>query len=577
MVYINRKIENIFNNDSGKDEKASQILGNIKDQDDYVRLRRKLRIRNKENNPFYKCAECGTVLELSCMPNYEGEHTFYFKHFKDPGFDKCSIKTNTNRSIEEINRQQYAFKSESNAHIELKKKVGKIISLFHDSNVVIDKKFIHSKFGDSERRKPDIYFNFNNKEITIEFQINNTYHSVIQEREAFYESNRISLIWVFGEFDPGSFQSITVKDIYVPNGNNAFIFDDEAEHESYAQKQLCLKVYFKRYFTEDDDIKFHWEYEVINLKQLTYNPVTHRPFYFDCEKSKKQAHHELDRLNNIQKEKIIVANALSLAEELLDFLSRHKKKDYIFKEHDFHLLKLSGLSEFELSTINNKIGLNKLFKNNNNIIQSLLEDKNNHYCLISFLLKAKNITIPIQSINGDHKSTYISICEVFPHSDELIQLLFARGYKLMEVDKAYIETNSSGIELKKLNFLLNGYQNLKDFSQMSFFKNYNKEFLVIESSKNKKLTIIGNESQNLIWLANLAAVQYQKFWYYFDYAFKYYGFYKILFETDNNASFLKRYNQLKNQNHQRHIEFEKVLFALYPELNHPSMLLTGPR
>ena len=191
-----------------------------------------------------------------------------------------------------------------------------------------------------------------------------------------------------------------------------------------------------------------------------------------------------------------------------------------------------------------------------------------HYNLVCFLLKADVLNLPIKSINVDNKSTLISILEIYPNSNELVQILFARGYKLCEEDRKYIKSIYSGIELKRINFVFNAYEKLNLYQQLKFFQLNLNEFLAIESSKQGKLVIIGKENQSLIWLANLAAVQYQKFWYYFDYAFKYYGFYEILFKMNNNTSFLKSYIQLKNHRHQRNIEFEEVLFALYPELIH---------
>lgn len=569
MASIQRKIEEIFNNDKGKAEKASVVLDKIVDQDDYVRLRRELRIRNKENNPLYKCDECGTELELSCTPNELGQHTFYFKHIKDPAFDECSIKTDSNRSAEEILKRQYAFKSESNAHIFLKREVGEIIRWFIDPNVIVDKQFIKDKFGDTEKRKPDVYFRLDDQEITIEFQVNNTFHSVIQERESFYERNKISLIWVFAEFEPGSFQSIAIKDIYIPNGNNAFVFDEEAKQASHEQQKLVLKVFYKKYMIYNETVDFEWKSELIDIGQLKYDSITLRPFYFNCNADRQLAQDNLDNYFKEKKEKKLISGARKLAADLLIFLSRHKQNDTISEEHDYELLKLKCLKEIEINTLNQEVNLNRLFKGNNNIIQSLLYDNKLHYNLVSFLLKADVLNFPIEAINVDNKSTFIAIMEIYPNSNELVQILFARGYKLSKHDRKYINSIFSGIELKRINFLLKAYEKLNLNQQLKFFQLNLNEFLVIESSKQGKLVIIGKENQSLIWLANLAAVQYQKFWYYFDYAFKYYGFYEILFKMQNNASFLKNYNHLKNQQHQRNIEFEEILFVLYPELIHP--------
>lgn len=565
-MLINRSIARVFNRDTGKDEDASSILETFTDKDDYVKLRRKLRIRNKEHNSLYLCEECGTELELSCIPDGKGDHAYFFRHIKDPAFDQCSKKTDSSLTKEDILKRQYKFKSESNAHIRLKEKVGAIVKQFIDCDVIIDKQFIHDRFGDTERRKPDIFFRLDAKEVTIEFQVNNTFHTVIQEREAFYERNCISLIWVFGEFDPKTFQSITIKDIFIPNGNNAFVFDQEAELASYDNKTLCLKVFYKKYRISNDAIDYEWINEIVIIRQLQYNPNTLRPYYFDCEKNRRELENQLETLRISKKREKEQSEAIAKAQKMKQFLSRFKQNELEYRIN--YPFELDILSDLEVDVLNNEVNLNRTFENRDNVLQTLLK-KDKHQNLIEFLLKYHTLKIAIESINNNNETSLISILKSpFYSSIYYSKLLFASGYKLNSLDLKYISSTYDQKENKRLIYLYTSYQKLNALSLIDYFTFNMNEFLVIESAKRGELTILGNENQSLVWMANLAIDSYRNHWYYFDKAFTYYGFYANIFNSDKKRTFRKKMELLTEMDrNSKDSKFEEVLMILYPEIN----------
>ena len=566
MPFFKRSIEKVFNRDTGKDENASSIFRRFSDKDEYVRLRRLLRLRNKQNNSLYQCNECGTELELSCMPDGDGEHTFYFKHIRDPLFTNCSIKTDSNLSQEEILRKQYAFKSESNAHLILKQKVGEVIKRFIYPEVIIDKKFINDRFGDKEKRKPDIYFKFNDKEITIEFQVNNTFHSIIQEREAFYERNLISLMWVFGDFNPDAFQSITIKDMYIPNGNNAFVFDTDAEQASYVQQTLCLKVFYKKYsISRDESIVFEWVNEILSLDKIKFNTKTFRPYYFDCIADKEKTEKELEIIQRNREIELLESEAYKKIKDIKDFLTRYKNNDHTYSVP--YSEKINTLSVFETEKLNTELHLNNTFKDGNNVIQVLLNE-GGHLGLIIFLLSTYKIELSLFSTNIKNETTLISILKSEKHPDYALQLLFSRLYKLTEFDEDYIRSHYHGLEQKRLLYIFNAYEKLADYDKISYFYDNVNKFLVIDSAKIGKLNIIGNEKQSLLWMVNLVVDKYKSLWYYFDMAFTFYNFYDKIFKSDQQGTFKKGFDSLKLLSHPKNIEFEGILALLYPELFH---------
>lgn len=564
MYLIQRKIENVFNRDTGKDEVASLIFNKIADKDDYVKLRRDLHIRNKEKNFLYICSECGTELELSCIPDGKNGHTFYFKHIRDPKFINCSIKTDSQYSKEDILRKQYLFKSESNIHVLLKQKVGEVIKRFIDQDVIIDRKFIKDKYGDEEKRKPDIFFKFNDQEITIEFQVNNTFHSVIQDREAFYERNKISLIWVFREFCPESFQSISIKDIYIPNGNNAFVFDDDAERASYSNQTLCLNVFYKIYCIENDSVGFNWVNEIISFDQIKFNPHSLRPYYFDCGANRIEIENELIKKRLQLEIEEFKSKSIAKAKKIKEFLTKFKENDNIDPRR--YKVEINELSEYEVESFNNELCLNGVFKDGNNLLQLLLVNKSKHHGLIVFLLGTCKIKLLVQSINSNNETTLISVLKSLTHPEYILELLFSRGYKLNDIDKQYITSQYEIREQKKRLYLFTSYEKLKTFSKIEYFHNNLNEYLVIESAKRKELTIIGDKSKNLIWMANMAADSYKSYWYYYDKAFAFYDLNDTLNKLDTKGTFKRKLEILQLTVHSKNTEFEQCLEILYPEL-----------
>ncbi|MFZ4799287.1 MAG: DUF6035 family protein [Bacteroidia bacterium] len=555
-------IEIIFNLDLHETINADYYFSKFVDKDDYVLLRRQLVKRYKDKDPLLLCDECGTELEVSCTKN-KLDHTYYFKHRRDPEFDKCSIKTGIQRSKEEILKSQYLFKSESKQHILLKNKVGSIIQQYIYPEVIIDKKNIKDKFGDKERRKPDVFFIYDNREITIEFQINNTFHSVIEDREAFYERNHISLIWVFGEFNPYEFQSITIKDIYVPNANNAFVFDSEAELASHEKKTLCLKVWYKKYKIEANEIEFDWENEIISFNQLNYDEITHRPFYYNSPEEKNILLNQLNEIKKEKEKKELQALIDKKINRIKEFLSKLKANDSITYTNELN--SINNLNDYETIALNEKINLYNYKKEGNNIIQVLLLS-GGHTNLIYFLLKAINLNLNLNNANNNNSTLITFLKSEDPNKFEYIRLLFAKNYLLTELDIQYINEKYEKFEALQKIQEYKYFEKAENIDQIYCIQKNLNELFVIESSKNKEVMLMGNGKQGILWLANLAIFSYEKLWFYIDLAFDQFGFYKYIFEVDKKKVFTNYYFNNKGSTYPRDAEFEEVFKLIFPEI-----------
>lgn len=291
-----RTVEDILNLETGENITASVLLDNM-ESDDIVLLRRKLRTANREGKPILVCAECLTKLELRCNKlsrKNRGKDYYFFKHYKD--VKECSIKTDSHLPVGVLLARKYENVKESIPHIELKNRLGYIIMQFHSPKIIsIDSKFYFDKFGGREKRKPDVYAVIGDKEYAFEIQLNTTFLSVIEEREAFYERNNVSILWIFKNFPlEDGLQRLTQKDIYVPNRLNAFVLDNEMLNLSIERKKLHLRVYYKTFLVDGWKICSQWNTKIVTIEDLTYTGNC-KPFFYDSLADKENAKRELER------------------------------------------------------------------------------------------------------------------------------------------------------------------------------------------------------------------------------------------------------------------------------------------
>lgn len=290
-----RTVEDILNLETGENITASILLDNM-ESDDIILLRRKLRTANREGKPILVCAECLTKLELRCNKlsrKNRGKDYYFFKHYKD--VKECSIKTNSHLPVGVLLARKYENVRESIPHIELKNRLGYIIEQFHSPETIsIDSKFYFDKSGSGEKRKPDVYAVIGDKEYVFEIQLNTTFLSVIEEREAFYERNNVSILWIFKYFPlEDGLQRLTQKDIYVPNRLNAFVLDNEMLNLSIERKKLHLRVYYKTFHVDGWKICSQWNAKIITLEDLTYADNC-KPFFYDSLADRENARQELE-------------------------------------------------------------------------------------------------------------------------------------------------------------------------------------------------------------------------------------------------------------------------------------------
>jgi predicted RNA-binding protein with RPS1 domain len=238
------------------------------------------------SRPKYVCAYCRQLVKLSGRATRRGQVSF-FAHLYDS--DDCEIKTNGTLSKEEIEERKYSNIQESERHILLKNKMADFIETTPDVTHVEIEKRITSDVPYLYWRKPDVFAEYNGKNIVFELQLSTTFLSVVVDRDIFYRMNNIFIVWVFNFSDNQEYvnlDNLMCKDIYYANKRNAFVFDDEAQRLSEETGELHLlckwfePIIENGIYKQGNDIK---KEKYIKLSDLQFDKTTYKPYYVDAD------------------------------------------------------------------------------------------------------------------------------------------------------------------------------------------------------------------------------------------------------------------------------------------------------
>lgn len=266
------------------------------------------------DRPRLVCTHCKQMVKL-CGKKTERGVVSYFSHLHDS--ENCDIKTNTNRTKEEIEAEKYGLVSESRRHKDLKQFMYTCLTSKYSEtigvrNVCLDKR-IESSVPYLNWRCPDVSFEYNGHKIVMELQLSTTFVSVIVDRDIFYRLNNIFVIWVFN-FDDNieyvNLQNLMCKDIYYANKRNVYILDEAARKKSLEESEL--------YFTctwLDSNGEFSQK-KLISLKDFILDEQSGKAFVCDADEIYYQAHpnsrQEIAKLELSRQE---LMNALKLKED----------------------------------------------------------------------------------------------------------------------------------------------------------------------------------------------------------------------------------------------------------------------
>lgn len=283
---IKRTIQEVYDVQEGLFIKSSEFFK--RSEAEIHRWRLALQEAISIDRPRLVCTHCKQMVKL-CGKKTERGVVSYFSHLHDS--EDCDIKTNTNRTKEEIEAEKYGLVSESRRHKDLKQFMYSCLTSKSSENmgvrnVCLDRR-IESSVPYLNWRCPDISFEYNGKKIVMELQLSTTFVSVIVDRDIFYRLNNIFVVWVFN-FDDNieyvNLQNLMCKDIYYANKRNVYILDEAARKKSMEESEL--------YFTFtwlDSNGKFSQK-KLISLKDFILDEKSGKAFVCDADEMYYQAH-----------------------------------------------------------------------------------------------------------------------------------------------------------------------------------------------------------------------------------------------------------------------------------------------
>lgn len=576
MAY-ERTIKIAFDRISGEVVEADELF---KSQKDAFEIRRQFHLNELE----LFCFECGQKLEVATSKH----DRLHFRHVKHADFCILKERNLTTAEIEEF-CEIYRLK-ESERHKQLKTLIAE--RLTRHPGVDVESIFIDNKFivrGD-EKRRPDVYCKYENKELVFEIQLSQLSLRYILNRFEFYKKHGIYLIWILDNFNLHRQKSSQLeRDIkYLTKYQNFFKLDEVSE-----DFKLSCEYKFP-FLTEDNKLLTKWKNESISLCQLSFDSVDYQVYYYnfgDNEALQKQQqknnaeailHAEHDRLVNSaqqkqQQEEIKYQEQIELAErlrlkgglekvtEIINWISRLKKSNG--KSFGDVSREINQLSESELRLFNENAKLDKLDANGNPAIHRWIDEiTSDSGEFIFFILSQLKIEIDVNVRSSEGRTVYQHLFKkdaYFKYS--IMRLVLKRGYVFGEDDEEFFKSsldNNSSNEGTSIIYKI--CSSIENKNLIDWILNHEKLILILESSKQNR--IIGFGHTNWISFANNAIQYYDTFFEYIKRAFQYYGLWETIKQGDKKGTFRDKLFQFYKNFPKQDFECEPAIRAIYPEV-----------
>ncbi len=283
-IVENPKITELLDVDNSKYISHIEAIGN--DYEKIIQLRMELKTRIKNNNPIYRCADCGASVYLISQKT---KRRFFFRHTLEDG--RCHATTRGELSQKEINAIKYNGLKEGKRHIFLKRLIK--LSLEADSNfsqIEVEKRLTGNLT--KEWRRPDVSAMYKDIPVVFEIQLSTTYLDVIAERRDFYSKEGILLIWVFDEFCDND-RKLMLDDIFFNNNRNAFCISNKTLDTSIQNKALYLECIWDSLSSENG--WFQLKRGIVRFDQLAIDLPNQQIFFFDFNKKKQKAREAFEK------------------------------------------------------------------------------------------------------------------------------------------------------------------------------------------------------------------------------------------------------------------------------------------
>ncbi|MDP2336271.1 MAG: DUF6035 family protein [Bacteroidota bacterium] len=556
MGHYERSIKIAFDKLSGEILEADEVFDIKKDA---FAIRRQF---HKNEVELY-CCECEQKLNVSTS-KYDRLH---FKH-QSP-HDYCILTDGglTPNQLEEFTAILAA--KESPRHKELKNKIAERlleVDGIDTSSIAIDNKFI---IRDKEKRRPDVYCKYYDKELVFEIQLSDLSLRYILSRYEFYQKHGIYLIWILDNFDIHH-QAQLERDIkYLSKYQNFFRLDEKAD----IFKLECKYKY--PFLTEDNKLLTKWLDKSVSMNQIKFDSESCQIYFYNFGDNKSKTEEDQKRIA----EEINEAKRKKNAEEKL--LSAKNKSKHIIQEikelrsrKSQNFISFIGLinelNEYEIEILNHTLNFQNRDKTKkpalNQWISTAVQDD---VAFIEFILNCSQIEIDVndKDING-----ITAFQEVYQNNSILknitIKGLLKRGYRLIQEDYTYINSliDSNG-DLKNEMRIYAICNNLTDKYLVDSVFLHSKLLFIIESAKRHEIVGFNYKPNEWIAFANNAIQYYSEYWEYIELAFKNYGLWDQLIELDKKGTFQNKVQAFYLKIPRQKFDCDDVYKDLYPDLN----------
>ncbi|MHB0756927.1 DUF6035 family protein [Polaribacter sp. M15] len=546
-----RSIQFAFEKISGKVLNANEIFEEYKGGF-------KKRKEFNENKLELSCCECKQELEISSSK----KDFLHFKHKKKS--NPCIFKNSKFTDEENNELQEHYSNRESERHKNLKNEIGKKLDLIKTvDSIYIDNKFI---IENGEKRKPDVYCEYNGKKIVFEIQLSKLSLRYILNRHNFYKRNGIFLIWILDNFDVNG-QTQMEKDIkYLNKFENFFKLDEKTE----VFRLICKHKYAT--LNNHNKILTPWTEKSISLSQLKFSD-SYQVYFYDLklkikqkEKEQKEVAKELKILARKKKEEKRkneeikkLHNAKLKVKEIVDEL----RNNWIKKTIVYHNVakSIKDLEEFELTLLNNIINKSKIH-------QWIFKAKNEHFYFIHFMLDCHYIEFDVnEKFENKTILEYLFENVLLENKLLLFKLIIQRNYIFETKDEIHIK--NLNLKQKEVNqiILLSQLSN-KLYNKHSIINLFNNPtvFCILESAKKNKIVGLGYKENQWISLTDMAINSYSQHFEIINKAFKEYGMWNIINSFDKNKTIAKKLEDYKIKKPKQDGKLHWTIKAIYPEL-----------
>lgn len=498
------------------------------------------------------CVECEQNLGIS--KSIYDRH--FFRHL--PKHSYCLLSDNSLTPQQQSEYIQIIKNNESERHKYLKNKIGNLLSSVEgvdNNSISIDSRFI---FRDNEKRRPDVYCIFLDKEIVFEIQLSKLPLWYMLRRHNFYKKNNIYLIWILDNFDVKT-QGRFEQDIkYLNKYHNFFRLDETIN-------SFALKCKYKEVFIEDYKVKTKWKEKSVELRQISFDQMDVQAFYYNLQVNKARKQTELIGLLKMKEDD--EWNTLQIIEEqkrktkvkkiIQQIKDEKSKKFFSYGLIDDNIDKLNYL---ELQELNKSLDL--LNKKKSPIIKWIRETDEYNYNFIFFILKNINIEFNINHSDSEDETPFLELYKIkeIPAKHFICKMFFERGYVLQKRDFDYINSHLDNSE----------FESYKIWNKLASRKLIHKAYendtflFILESAKHNK--ILGSKLANWITFANNAIHFYSQYWEYIELAFKNYEIWDLIIEQDRKKTFHSKLENLYQNFPKQEYDVDELVKDLYPEL-----------